>query len=121
MFKIKLFVLALLCPVMGCLGQFTIKGKISDHQQALPFATVLLLGQDSAVVKGVMTENTGAFVFENILPGHYFLSASMVGYVKFQSPLMTVDKNLDMPDIVMEESATALDEVSVTADKPLFE
>ncbi|HEY5750377.1 MAG TPA: TonB-dependent receptor [Chryseolinea sp.] len=121
MFKIKLFILALLCPMLSCLGQLTIKGKITDQQQALPFATVLLLAQDSAVVKGVMTENTGAFVFENIAPGHYFLSVSMVGYVKFHSSLITVDKNLAMPDITMNQSATALDEVSVTADKPLFE
>ena len=121
MFKIKLFVLALLCPAMSCLGQLTIKGKIFDRQQPLPFATVLLLGQDSAVVKGVITENTGAFLFENIQPGRYFLSASMVGYVKFHSLLMTVDKDLTMPDLILEETATALDEVSVTADKPLFE
>ncbi|AYB33129.1 outer membrane beta-barrel family protein [Chryseolinea soli] len=121
MLKIKLFFLALLCPLISSFGQFTIKGKIIDRQQALPFATVLLLGQDSAVVKGVMTENTGSFVFENLSPGNYFLSASMVGYMKFQSPLMTLDKNLVIPDIVLEESATALDEVSITADKPLFE
>ena len=119
--QIKLFVLAVLFPVISCLGQSTIKGKITDRQQALPFATVLLLKLDSVVVKGVMTENTGAFVFENIQPGRYFLSASMVGYVKFHSPLITVDKDLVMPDIVLEESATALDEVSITANKPLFE
>ena len=121
MFKIKLFALALLGPAISCLGQLTIRGKIADRQQALPFATVLLLGQDSVVVKGVMSENTGAFVFENIPPGHYFLSASTVGYLKFHTPLMNVDKNLVMPDIILEEAATALDEVSVTADKPLFE
>jgi hypothetical protein len=121
MFKIKLLILALLWPAMSCLGQITIKGKIADRVQPLPFATVLLLGQDSVVVKGVITENTGAFVFENIRPGQYFLSASMVGYIKYYSFLMTIDKDLVMPDIVLAESATALDEVSVTAGKLLFE
>jgi len=121
MSKVKLFILALLCPVLNGQAQLTIKGKIADQQQVLPFATVLLQAKDSAVVKGVMTESTGVFVFENIAPGQYFLSASTVGYVKFHTPLMTVDKNVVIPDIILEESATALDEVSVTADKPLFE
>lgn len=72
-------------------------------------------------VKGVVTDITGEFIFENITPGPYIISSSMVGYSKFFSQRFNVKENIVLPDIILEEAATELNEVVIVAEKPLFE
>jgi Outer membrane protein beta-barrel family/CarboxypepD_reg-like domain len=122
MMRIGLLVLTLLYTVVYSYGQASIKGKITDRRQGLPFATVLLLGTDSALVKGMITDQAGEFVFERVAAGKYFITSSAIGYTK--SLLLPVEVNttdITLPDITLEESATELSEVVVKAEKPLFE
>jgi len=120
--KTWLFILVSLGWVMCSFGQAFIKGRITNRQQNLPFATVLLLGPDSALVKEVVTDHAGEFIFENITPGHYLVSSTMVGYSKFFSKRISLmEKNIILPDIILEEAATELGEVKIRSAKPLFE
>lgn len=120
--KTILFILTLFCPVVYSFGQASIKGRVKDTQRDLPFVTVLLLGPDSSLVKGVVTDNEGRFVFENVLSGNYLIASSMVGYARFISQRISIaEKNIVLPDIILEEAATELNEVVVKAEKPLFE
>ena len=80
--KRTILILIVCCPILT-FGQANVRGKISDHQQNLPSATVLLLSADSTLVQGVVTDGVGEFVFENVSAGDYIISASMVGYAKF--------------------------------------
>lgn len=119
-FKLSIFICS--CLAICSFGQISIKGKIKDRQQGLQFATVLLLGQDSSLVKGVVTNNAGEFIIENISQGHYLISSSMIGYAKYVSePLLAEDKNITLPDIFLEEAPTELSEVVVKSERPLFE
>jgi len=103
-------------------GQASIKGKVMDRQQNLPFATVLLLDPDSAFVNGVLTNSEGEFIFEHVARGYYLISSSMVGYTNFYSlPILVAEKNIVAPDIILQEASTELDELVIKAEKPLFE
>jgi hypothetical protein len=120
--KTILFILALSCQMVYSFGQASIKGRVKDRQHDLPLAAVLFLGPDSSLVKGVVTDNEGRFIFENVLPGNYLIASSMVGYTRFISQEISVaEKDIVLPDIILEESATELSEVVVNAEKPLFE
>ncbi len=120
--KTWLFILVLSCSALCSFCQAIIKGRIKDPQQNLPFANVFLLASDSALVKGIVADSTGEFIFPNIVPGHYLISSSMVGYSKFFSqPISVGEKNIILPDIILEKSNTVLNEVVVKSEKPLFE
>lgn len=104
------------------LAQVNITGRVSDDKQNLPSATVLLLNQDSTLVGGVVTDSAGKFVIEDVLPGQYTLSVSMVGYAQFDSSGISVSGNdLVIPDVQLTEVATALTEVEVKAARQLFD
>jgi Outer membrane protein beta-barrel family/CarboxypepD_reg-like domain len=120
--KTILFILLVFSIATDSFGQASIKGKITDHEQNLQFVTVALLRPDSTLVTGVITDSEGEFILDNVTAGKYLVSASMVGYSKFISQLITIgETNLTLPDIILEEETTVLGEVVVKADKVLFE
>jgi Outer membrane protein beta-barrel family/Carboxypeptidase regulatory-like domain len=103
-------------------AQNSIRGKILSSEGAVPFATVLLLGSDSSFIKGAISNEGGAFVFENVSDATYLVSASAVGFAKFiTQPLHAKEKITTLPDIILHEELRQLDEVVITAEKPLFE
>ena len=103
-------------------SQISITGSIKDNQQNLPLVTVLLLNLDSTMVKGAVTDQTGNFTIENVMPGFYLISASMVGYSSFISQQIHVaSANIDLNETILDESATQLGELTVNAQKPLFD
>ena len=115
-------ILILSCFSTACLGQINISGTISDARQDLPSATVLLLTLDSTVLKGVTTDSIGKFIFNDVLPGQYFVSASMIGYTKFFSNMLAVERrNIEIPEITLQEEATELDEIVVKDHRQLFD
>ncbi len=112
----------LICLALGSFSQVAIKGKIKDQQQNLRSATVLLLSSDSTLVKSVVTNNEGEFAFTNVLPGHYQVSASIIGFLQKKIPdILVMDSNIHLPEIILEKKAAYLNEVFVKAKKPLFE
>src|SRR6188474_2629416 len=97
-------------------SQISITGSIKDNQQNLPLVTVLLLNLDSTMVKGAVTDQTGNFTIENVMPGFYLISASMVGYSSFISQQIHVaSANIDLNETILDESATQLGELTVNA------
>jgi outer membrane receptor protein involved in Fe transport len=119
--------------LFGCLhlslsafGQLNISGKVQESKGTpFPFANVLLLSsKDSALVKGLLTGDKGTYLFENIKPGNYLIAASMVGYKKTYSPSFSVTATQgthQVKALILLEGNTQLKEVSVVAQKPLFE
>jgi len=111
--------LFLVCSFFNAISQASIQGRVSDHHQNLPSVTVLLLNQDSALVKGVITNTNGEFVFEQVNSGKYRVSASMVGYTPYISTLVNIDKeNITLPNIMLAENITELGEIVVRAERP---
>src|SRR5688500_1406337 len=107
---------------ISAFAQSTIRGRISDAQQHLPSVTVLLFSADTTLVKGTATDSLGAFVLEQVIPGDYFLSASITGYSKFLSEKISIGKEpVILPDILLQESAIELGEVIIQSEKPPLE
>lgn len=61
-----------------------LQGKLKDKETSEPVigATILLLDDDSSIVKGATSDNNGRFKMNNIIPGQYPLQVSFIGYEK---------------------------------------
>jgi hypothetical protein len=88
----------------------------------IPHSTVLLLQiKDSSLVKGVVSDSEGKFLVEEIPSGKYLLSGSMLGYETTYIPEISVRQNNQAIKIILREKLSDLSEVTVQAQKPLFE
>ncbi|TSJ43273.1 TonB-dependent receptor [Mucilaginibacter corticis] len=107
-------------------SQATINGKLLNEQGAIvDYASVSLLkAKDSTIVKGTLTNDNGAYVFDNIKPGSYIIKATNVGYATTTSAVFSVsgDKNsFSVPDLKMQISSKTLNTVTITSTRPLIE
>jgi len=104
-------------------AQKTIIGKVQNTTgEPVAFANVLLLSaSDSALVKGTLTDDHGAFIFGNITKGKYSISASLLGYKPNSSDPFEFDGSSQMvlPPINLTEGVE-LDEATLTSTKNLY-
>ncbi len=103
----------------------TVSGTVATALGApIGFATVTLhRAADSAVVKAEFTSGQGAFRLEAPAGGRYRVSAAQVGFQRGWSPAFELPAaGVSLPSFVLINSAnTALQEVAVTAARPLYE
>ncbi len=101
-----------------------ITGRVlqSDGKPA-EFATVTLQNTlDSALVKGTITGENGAYELSGITPGRYFVEANVIGAGKNTSPAFEyTGGDLTLEDVSLRENAQQLTEVTVIARKPVIE
>lgn len=107
-------------------GQSRIHGKIVDSTgKSIANANVLLLNSnDSVLVKGMLTNETGAYSFENINAGRYLVTATHTGVRPvYSQPFEIGDKleNMNIGTMQLEETSIVLADVTVSAKKPLYE
>lgn len=104
-------------------SQGNIKGKVTDEKnQAVEFANVLLLNAaDSSLVKGDLSDSSGAYYFENIANGKYLIFVSMVGYSQIYSAPFTLDKGTFVVPTLTFGEGIKLDEIEVVAKRPFIE
>ncbi|RXK58066.1 TonB-dependent receptor [Lacibacter luteus] len=102
-----------------------LKGEVKDEsQKPLSGITVSLLrSKDSSLVKAAITDKSGGYLFEAVKNGSYLLGVTAVGYQKMYSNVMDVKEGaeLSVPSFNLLPQAKGLQEVTVTARKPLFE
>jgi len=93
-----------------------LKGKIFDKttKQTLPGATILIKGTQI----GASADTSGAFILKDLQEGVYSAVVSYVGYQeKMINDLLVKRNKTSYLEIEIEESATGLKEVTVTAHK----
>jgi hypothetical protein len=99
-------------------AQVTITGRVTDGSQNLAGATVRMLTLDSALATGVASDSVGEFVLQHVLPGDYLVTVSMVGFTTSKSNSITItNSDIRLPDVVLEEDATALGEVVIKGER----
>lgn len=100
-----------------------IKGQLADEKGVvLEYANVLLLNPaDSTLIKGVVTDLEGEFVFETVEKGNYLVSASSVGFNEIYSSLINSNNNVIVIDPLILTQGVELSEVTVTTKKPFIE
>ena len=95
----------------------TIKGTVTDTKgEPMPFVTVSVLTQDSALITGAITDEQGKYSIESpSLEGRvgerFLIQASYIGY----------HTAFGGPDFVLREETEQLKELEVKAKKPLIE
>lgn len=103
----------------------TLVGKILNPEgQPAEFANILLLKSvDSAMVKGEIADHLGIFNMRNIPAGEYFLQVSYVGIPNYNSNTfaLAAGQEMALPPISLEKASTELQQVTVTASRPIME
>jgi len=104
-------------------SQSLVRGSVKDEkQQPAEFATVLLLTTaDSTLIKSVLTDARGSFVFNNISNGVYKMTVTMVGYQKASRNVTVNAAEIIVPEIRLSSGNAVLKEVNVTAKRPFLE
>ncbi|HCB47574.1 MAG TPA: TonB-dependent receptor [Algoriphagus sp.] len=96
---------------------YSIKGRVqeSGSKTAIPNATILLLRvNDSTQVDGMISDLDGNFEIDDVREGEYLLKVQYLGYQNLFRSLQ-VARNIDLGVISIQEEATALEEVTISA------
>lgn len=86
-------------------------------------ATISLLKDTGrAILKFVVSKETGTYVFENVKPGRYRVSASHVGFAPAVSSVFETDgETASAPELRLAKATAQMNSVTVTATKPIVE
>jgi len=79
--------------------------------------------QDSIPVNGTMTDEEGKFHFDDVMPGTYLLSASIIGFETFTSVAFTIGADAavkNMPIIYLRPSEILLRDLEIIDEKPML-
>lgn len=97
------------------MAQTVVSGSVvSRGGEPLPGSTVIFIHADT-VVGGVATDSKGRFQLKGLKAGDYECHVSMLGYKPAEHKFTLTDK-VKLPRFVLDEDATALDEVTVVVD-----
>ena len=79
--------------------------------------------KDSSVAKLAVTDRDGKYEFKSVKSGKYFVSATYVGYRQKYSPAFEVSGSGDVsvPSFALSKASGNLQDVTVTARKPMIE
>jgi hypothetical protein len=102
----------------------TIRGKVVDQESQIPLTGVNILILEAGPITGVITDQEGFFIIEEIPVGRYNLLFSYVGYKSFIMREVAVATAKEaFLDVGMSELVYEMDEVSVAAyvskDQPI--
>jgi outer membrane receptor protein involved in Fe transport len=103
--------------IAGTTGKVT--GRVADARgNPLAAVNVILIG----VRLGAVTDDTGTYVILNVPPGTYSLKASLIGHVvvTVTGVVVSADRTT-RHDLMLREEAVGLEEVVVTARRPVVE
>jgi len=101
------------------------KGKIngtvldSESKKPIDFCTLSLLNaNDSAIITGVLSAETGRFQFEQVAKGNYFIKAAFVGFEPtFSAKIVIDDEALDVKLRPIFMKLKVMKTVEITAEK----
>jgi len=98
-----------------------VKGRVTDKKNhPVEYATSSLKNLETLKTEdGAMCDKSGNFVIENVKPGNYALSISMIGYKKCDVRNITIDQNQNIVEetFVMKDSVQHLPALVVTAKR----
>ncbi len=110
-----------LCTIFA---QSNITGKVLDHENnPVAFANVILnLAADSTMVKVESTDESGFFTIPQVEENKYWLQISYVGLADYNSEIFELEnEDFDFSTIQMQIVSNELNEITVTASRPILE
>jgi outer membrane receptor protein involved in Fe transport len=99
---------------------YQLSGQVVDNitGDGVPFATVILKTDSVKIFKAMACDGEGKFTFTLTAKEKYILSVTAIGYKGISMPVEVTDLKNNVGKLIMEASTT-LQEVEVTAQKPL--
>jgi hypothetical protein len=108
-------------------GRGFLRGRLFDSQtrEALMFSSVALLNAaDSTLITGVITDEDGRFLLENLRDGEYRLRVTNIGYHNYVSHVIELrrgNNRLDLGSFFINPSTTTLTQVEIVETRPVLE
>jgi outer membrane receptor protein involved in Fe transport len=119
--KKNLLIALMMCFVSTIGYAATVKGTIIDGANGQPFGYVnvaLKKAGQAAPVKGVVSDDKGNFVLEQVSSGRYVVEFTFVGYNTLTKPITVNGSQLDLGSVTMTEASKTLSEVQVRGQGP---
>ena len=117
------FILLLFTPYKNFAQQIT--GLVKDKAGNLikQASVTLKKSIDSSIVKIAMSDSAGRYTLNNTAPGTFFLTTSHIGYVTVNSGTfyLASNKDINIPDLLLQPKTSNLKEVIVNARRPIIE
>ena len=115
---VSILLLFVMTPITA---QNTISGKVTDNFNApLPFANIVLQQKgNNAFFQGVVSDDDGAYIFEDIEDGTYWIEVSVLGFKVKKTEEFELLKN-KITDFFLEEEVQSLNEVVVKSKRPII-
>ncbi|HWB93524.1 MAG TPA: TonB-dependent receptor, partial [Puia sp.] len=116
--------LLILLSYVGSKAQQVMGWTQDDQGKPLAGASIALKNnKDSSVVKLSISDRTGQYRFTTVIPGHYFITVSHIGYVTRSSTSFETSaaEKIQVPVIQLSRESKELRETVVTGRKPLVE
>lgn len=102
----------------------TISGKVTGFTEKEAPMVQLLRVSDKGLVKVVIPENNGEFVFEKLADGHYVINIKDLQYEPFTSEEINIspqNQTARLSEIALKQAAKEMQEVKVVATKPFVQ
>ena len=80
-----------------------------------------MLYEDKELINAAITNEDGKFVIKNSIEENYFLKITGIVFETYKKELDRTDKNLNLGTIVLKTSVESLDDVTITAKKPVVD
>ncbi|WP_316785306.1 hypothetical protein [Pedobacter frigiditerrae] len=101
---------------------FTLKGILSSEQVKVDGINIhLLKSTDKSLIKIEYSNAEGAFIFEKIPSGDYMIITQSMGFEKYSSAVINLNKDIDLGKINLKAVSKKLNEVTVTATRPFIQ
>lgn len=95
----------------------TIYGRIIDQssQSPIEFATITAHSVlDSTMLDGTISDEVGSFSIKDLRANSIYIEVKFMGYKTYQSPTISLTKNMDLGTIAISPSSQTLSEIEVT-------
>jgi len=104
-------------PASAQVDRGQIAGVVRDQQAGvIPGTTVTATHQDTGLSRTVVTDDTGYYIFPNLQPGQYEVSAELQGFKKYVRTGVQLDAAGKLSVDIVLETGTLQESVTVTAE-----
>lgn len=111
-----LFLISMAICNLSLYGQTSVYGHVKDKNKSPLQGCTVYLVQADTIVGGSITDSKGNFSIKGLHPGDYVCHISMIGFKKIEHPF-SLKNHVRLPQFMLEESATQLEEVAIIGDK----
>ena len=117
--KIKTLPILIALLITTAICTQTIKGKVTDVVDVIPFVNVILKGINNKIIAETTTTDEGKFELKTS-NGTFTIEISFLGYQTLSRTII-VNKNINLGTLVLKENLQALEEIVVKLEKRVLE